>query len=396
MKKKLLFIIPSLSAGGGEKSLVNLLSQIDFNRYKVDLFLFNHEGIFMEFVPKEVNIIPLPRLFQIFLNPLLTSVIKLLFKGEFSLLFSRILFAITNRRSENTSIREQRNWKHISKALEKLEGKYDTAIGFLEKSATYFCVDKVEAANKIGWIHIDYDQLGMDPLFDVHYFNNLNKLVTVSEECATILQNRFPCQSHKIEVVYNIVSPDIINNMANQVNNVFHKDTEDEITILSIGRLHYQKGFELAIESCKLLVRKGYKVRWYVIGEGTERKKLTNLIKKNGLEKNFLLLGLKPNPYPFIKQADIYAQTSKFEGKSIAVDEAKILCKPIIVTNYSTAMDQINDGRNGLIVEMDPHKIAKGIERLINDKTLRKQIIKNLSKEKIGTEEEINKLYEVI
>ncbi|MEH6949607.1 glycosyltransferase, partial [Bacillus sp. JJ634] len=113
-------------------------------------------------------------------------------------------------------------------------------------------------------------------------------------------------------------------------------------------------------------------------------------------EDNFTLMGLKSNPYPYIKQADIYVQPSKFEGKSIAIDEAKILYKPIIVTNFSTAKDQINDKVNGLIVEMDANALVKGIEKLMEDTVLRNQLIQNLKQEKLGTEEEIHKLYKIL
>jgi glycosyltransferase involved in cell wall biosynthesis len=396
MKKKLLFIMPSLTAGGGEKSLVNLLSQLDYSKFSVDLFLFNHDGIFMEFVPKEVNIIPLPSEYINFTLPLTKSIKRFLLQGKFMLAYNRILFAICNRGSNNTSIREQSSWKYLSEFFNKLDRKYDTAIGFLEKSATYFCVDKVEANNKIGWVHTDYDQLGMDSKFDLNYFNKLDKLVTVSEECSKVLKKRFPSQINKVEVLYNIVSPTIIKNMAKHGLENSSDKKANEVSIISIGRLHYHKAFDLAIESCRILVDKGYKINWNIIGEGPERVHLEHLIKTHKLEKDFKLLGLKSNPYPFINQADIYVQTSKFEGKSIAVDEAKILNKPIVVTNYSTAKDQIHDGVNGLIVEMNPHAISSGIEKLINDRSLRERFAQHLSIEKLGTEDEIKKLYKVI
>lgn len=396
MKKNLLFVMPGLSAGGGEKSLVNLLSQIDYGQYNVDLFLFNHKGIFMEFLPKEVNVISLPDTYKLFSLPFAQSIMRLALENKLSLVYNRMMFAFRNVSNKASSITEQYNWKYIASSLEKLEKKYDAAIGFLEKTSTYFCVDKVKATKKIGWVHIDYDKLGMDPNFDIKYFDQLDHIVTVSEECASILKKRFPAQQDKVDVIYNIVSPKMINQMISHVNIDVYDRKTDETIILSIGRLHYQKGFEMAIEACRKLVKNNYKIRWYIIGEGEERDKLTGLIKKYRLEDQFILLGLKSNPYPYIKQADIYAQTSKFEGKSIAIDEAKILNKPIVVTNFSTARDQINHGLNGMIVEMNANAIAEGIEGLIEDKELKNKLISNLSNEKLGTEQEINKLYTLV
>lgn len=395
-KKNLLFVIPSLSAGGGEKSLVNLLTQMDYEKYHVDLFLFNHEGLFMDFLPKQVKILPIPDLYKQFSLPFLQSIKELMKKGEFSVAVSRMLFTLKNRTVSDISQREQYSWKYLSKSLNNLEKKYDAAIGFLEKTSTYFCVEKVNANKKIGWVHIDYDKLGMDPNFDLHYFENLNSIVTVSEECAKIFSNRFPNQQNKVEVIYNIVSPMVIKQMASQGTTDLYNRKKNEIVLLTVGRLHYQKGLEIAIASCRKVLDLGYNIRWYVIGEGEEREKLTRLIKTYNLEHHFFLLGLKANPYPYIKQADIYAQTSRFEGKPIALDEAMILGKPILVTNFSTATDQIQHGKTGVIVEMNAENVARGIEKLILDKELRNTLTENLAKIELGTEMEIKKLYRIL
>lgn len=395
-KKNLLFVIPSLAAGGGEKSLVNLLSRIDYDLYNVDLFLFDHKGIFMDFLPQQVSIVPIPKNYNLFSLPLKKSLISLLLRGKLLLAVNRLVFSFKNRFIKDVSIREQYTWKNLSSSLNKLDKNYDAAIGFLEKTSIYFCVDKVASPNKIGWIHNDYDELGMDPDFDIEYFKKLSSIFTVSEKCKNIFGERFPDQQNKIFLMYNIVSPSLIHKMASlEKRNVYHKK-ENESIILTIGRLHYQKGLEMAVESCKKLLKKGYNIKWFIIGEGDERQKLLKLIQLNHLEKNFILLGLKSNPYPYISQADIYVQPSRFEGKSIALDEAKILHKPIVVTNFSTAKDQIKDGKEGLIVEMNSDSIAQGIERILLDKNLSEQLKTNLSKLKLGTEDEVEKLYKVL
>jgi len=396
MTKNLLFIMPGLSSGGGERSLVNLLSQVDYDEYQVDLFLLNHDGLFMEFIPQNVRLLPLPDKYQLFTLAMWKSTSLLLFKGKFGLAYHRAMFALKNRLFRSTALREQYSWKHMSKFLDTLAQPYDTVIGFMEKTSIYFSVDKVQANTKVGWIHIDYDQLGMDPHFDVSYFKQLDHIVTVSEECADILKNRFPHERDKISVIHNIVSPEVIKQLADQHKHESRDAKDEEISILSIGRLHSQKAFELAIEACRKLVDKGYPVQWRIIGEGEERQKLTDLIQANGLENHFTLLGLKSNPYPYLKQADLYVQTSRFEGKSIAIDEAKILNKPIVVTRFSTAKDQIEDGVDGLIVDMNAEAVAAGIETLIQDKALRVRITDRLAQLSLGTEEEIHKFYKLL
>ncbi|WP_054028518.1 glycosyltransferase [Bacillus sp. FJAT-28004] len=396
MKKKLLFVIPSLTSGGGEKSLVNLLSQIDYTQYDVDLFLLNHEGLFMDLLPKRVHLLPLPDVFDIFVLKLPASVQQFLRRGNLLLALSRIMFSVKNRIVRHDSLGEQYSWKYLSKSLPRLSKQYDVAIGFLEKTSIYFCVEKVHALKKIGWIHTDYDKLGMNPKFDLSYFEKLDHIVTVSEECSNILKRRFPEQEAKINVIYNIVSPSIIERMADQEKKDVYERNGNEVVILSIGRLNHEKGFEMAIEACKILVERGFRVQWNIIGEGKEREGLLSLIAENGLANHFKLLGLKTNPYTYIKQANIYVQTSKFEGKSIAIDEAKILNKPIVVTCFNTAKDQINDGIDGLIVDMNAEAVASGIEKLITDQNLSQMMVEQLSKQKLGTEEEIIKLYQLL
>src|SRR5690606_11086950 len=143
----------------------------------------------------------------------------------------------------------------------------------------------------------------------------------------------------------------------------------------------------------KILVDRGFDLYWHVLGEGEERGRLEAKIKELGLENRFILAGIKENPYPYVAKADIYVQPSRFEGKSIAIDEAKILAKPIVVTNFPSVVDQIVHGENGYIVEMDPASIANGIAELIQNEALKAKFIANLQREKLGTEQEIDKLY---
>lgn len=395
MKKNILFIIPSLGAGGGEKSLINLLTQIDFDKYNVDLFLLNHEGIFMDFIPKQVNVLDVKDNIKIFNMGLKESILEYLSKGKIGLAYSRLMFCLVNRFNKNTGVAEQYSFKYLRKAIGIIEKKYDVAIGYLEKTSNYICVDCVQADKKIGFIHNDYRKLNLDKEFDRKYFKSLNYLVTVSEECEKVLKNEFPKEKNKLKLIFNIVSKNVIKNLANEE---IEKGImlDDKINILSIGRLDEQKGFDIAIDACKILKDKGLNICWYVIGEGQERKKLEYSIEKNGLINVFKLLGLRSNPYKYLKICDIYVQPSRFEGKAIAMDEAKILCKPIVATNFSTVRDQINDKVDGIITEMNGESLANGIITLINNSNLKTEIEINLNNMNLGTESEVLKLYELI
>ncbi|MCD7033152.1 glycosyltransferase [Metabacillus sp. GX 13764] len=392
MKKQILFIMNNLNCGGAEKALISLLETIDYSIYEVDLLLFKKEGIFLSKVPKQVNLLDEPKEFIFFDMPIKKAIKKGFLMGRIDIVINRVGAGFIYKKERNSARCEQRVWKRIRKTLMPLEKNYDAAIGYLEKNPVYFCIEMVKAKKKIGFIHNDYEKLGMDSNIDKNYFDKLDHLITVSNECANVLKKNFPLFINKIEVMQNIVSPAVIKKLS--LEEAVKKDSN--VHIVSVGRLNYQKGFEFAIHACKTLSTEGHRLRWDIIGEGEERETLERLINEAGLKGTINLLGIKENPYPYIRRADIYVQPSRFEGKSIAVDEAKILQKPIIVTNFSTAKDQINDGFNGLIVDMNGDSIAEGIKKLIENPDIGKKLGLNLSKEKLGTEMEIQKFYRFI
>ncbi|RCW42721.1 glycosyltransferase [Paenibacillus prosopidis] len=392
MKKKLLFVMSNLNCGGAEKSLISLLHTIDYSRFEVDLFLFKHEGMFFSKLPREVTVLEAPVSYPYFDMPFKSAAINCMKEKRVDLALSRIGAGYIFKTEKNAAKREQRAWKYISRSFPVLSKQYDAAFGYLEKSPIYYIIEKVEASTKIGFIHNDYDKLGMDPLLDYAYFNKLDKIVTVSEECVTILKERFPMFDHKIELMHNIVSPTTIVQMS-LAEEIIPKS---KITIASVGRLNYQKGFGMAVEACELLVNDGYAIKWYIVGDGEERQRLTQLIEEKQLQDSLILTGLKENPYPYIKQCDLYVQTSLFEGRCLTITEAKILKKPIVSTNFKVIYDQLSDEINGLIVEQNAFSIYQGIKKLIDNEPLRSQLVSNLMNESLGTEHEINKLYQWI
>ena len=233
----------------------------------------------------------------------------------------------------------------------------------------------------------------LDKTIDTPYFQKLDYIVTVSEACEEILIDSFPNFKGKIKMMYNILTEKTIHALADEP--IFDLD-ESKINIVSLGRLNYQKAFDLAIEACAILVENEVDVKWYVLGDGEDRSKLEKHIADKNMQNHFILLGIKENPYPYIKKATLYVQTSRFEGKSVAIDEAKIIHKPILVTNFPSAKDQIENGVNGRIVDMDAISIADGIQQLVNDTETINLFVENLKKEKLGTEGEMSKLYDLI
>ena len=373
--KKVLFVINNLNCGGAEKALISLLETIDYSKYEVDLYIFKHEGIFMSKIPKEVNLLTEPEYYKYFDMSIKKALIELLGKGKVKIAISRLLVPLAFKNASNNAVAEQKLWKYVSNALPTLNKQYDVAIGYLEKTPTYFIIDKVDSIKKIGWIHNDYEQLGMNKEIDKKYFKKLDYLFTVSQKCLEVLRRNFP--EYNIKLMNNIVSAKAIKRLAEEKIYDINFD-KNNINIISVGRLNYHKGYDLAIEACDLLVKLESKINDLNVGE------------------YFKLVGMRENPYKYIKEADIYVQASRFEGKSIAIDEAKILCKPIVITNFSTSKDQIINNKNGVISDMNSLSLANNIEKVICDKNLMDEIVANLKNEKMGNENEINRLYEVL
>ncbi|MBX9888371.1 MAG: glycosyltransferase [Flavobacteriaceae bacterium] len=396
MKKKIVFVIPSLDAGGGEKSLVNLLNCLDFTLYDVDLILFKKQGIFLNSVPKEVTIISIQGDYIHFTKNVFRSILAFTIRLKIVLALHRILFFLKSRRIKNSAQAEQYTWNNLSKSIAPFPKKYDQAIAFLEKSSIYLTVDKLNATSKIGWIHTNYASSGMNSDFDTNYFSQLNALVTVSPECHANLVSVFPQFSGKIKTIYNIVSESIIQSLSLKTATTRKRFSSFENTIVTVARLSYEKGCDLAIDASRIMKEKNINFKWFIIGEGSERLILEKQIQKYQLEENVFLIGLKENPYPYMKQCTVYVQPSRYEGKSIAIEEAKILHKPIVVTDFSTAKDQIKSDVNGIIVDMNPDALATSIANLLVDTQHQSVLVNNLSNEEFGTESEINKLYELL
>ncbi len=389
MKKKILFIIPNLKSGGAEKSLVTLLQLFDYDKYDVSLFLFRKEGLFLSCVPPQVKILTAGENYELFDGEAKAAVKAFLKKGRIDLAVARILYANAFKNDDGYQF-ETKMWKELRKSISLPSEKYDCVIGYLEGPSDWLAAE-MNADKKIGYMHSYLDETSSDKERFKENIEDFDSFVAVSEKCLKNLKQLVPTFNSFFEI-NNIISPLFIHNEAEKEG----IQLSGEIRLLTVGRISPEKGIDVAVEACSVLKSKGYPVKWYHIGTGDSRLLIEDQIKDSRMEDSFILLGEKANPYPYIKACDIYVQPSRYEGKSIAIDEAKCLHKPIVVTNFPSVYDQIEHGVNGLICEMDAQSVADAVEKLINDKELRERLSHNLSQEKIGNEEEIQKLYDLI
>jgi glycosyltransferase involved in cell wall biosynthesis len=390
-KKKVVFIIPSLHSGGAERSLINLLNVFDYTKFDVDLFVFKKSGIFLQRLPKQVNLLDYSQNYITFSLPLHKSCFQFLKRFQFSLIGHRILFTIKNKLYPVDKA-EQYGWKHVAKGIGVFQKKYDISIGHLEKSSIYCSIDLVNSDRKIGFIRRYYDLNEFDKNFDEGYFTKLDFLCSNGKLSQDRLEEIFPHFKSKIRLVENVTLPSQIIENSKELKPL----DELKVNLLTVGRLHPLKGYDWAIEACKILVEKNTQVVWYVIGEGSEREKMELMIKEYNLEKNFILLGEKENPYTYMAQCSIYIQPSVDEAKCNTLNEAKILKRPIIATNFTTVHDQLINEFNGLIVEKNPQEIANAVSRLLEDDKLKLKLTNNLNTNVLGSENELKRFYELL
>lgn len=395
MKKKLLFVIDSLPCAGAEKSLITLLSQLDYEQYEVDLQLFAYGWTLDELVPKEVNFLP-PLSYTNYSNQSLKQMIlNCRNLTQFKMIVARLRYSLFIRKGHLTNAQMARlYWQSIGSVIEKNEKVYDVAISYAQGIPTFYVADKTRAAKKYAWVNVSYTLGEEDRLFQEKYYQAYERIVAVSESAEEIFLESFPMFKDRMTIIYDINDYQMIKQMS-ELEPEFKLDVP-HLKLLTIGRLDHQKGYDIALEAARLLKERGILFTWYVLGKGGLYDEIKQTIQKYGLEKEFILLGITANPYPMIKQCDIYVQTSKFEGYGLAIAEARMLNKPVVTTKFDAVFNQMVHEKNGLVTPMDGVGVADGIERLLKEPDLYHAIVDYLNQEKKGNVEEIAYFYQLI
>lgn len=253
-----------------------------------------------------------------------------------------------------------------------IQGDYDIEIAFLEGPITRLFSTKNKNTKKIAWIHNDISKVYGNNLkakvklmIDRKIYNQYQKLIFVSKDNKKAFDIQYPNMKPSEMVIYNYIdSQNVIEKAKATIDFAFD---HNQMNFLTVARLVEQKGIDRLIRIHRELIANHYANKFYIIGDGPEKEKLENLIKKEQIEKTFILLGAKENPYPFMKQADMFCLLSKFEGYGMVLEEAKILNKPILITD-TAAREAIENYKNAMIVENDEHEIYNKLKYIIENK----------------------------
>lgn len=335
-KKKILFIIDSLGGGGAEKVLIDLLENIDRDKFDVNLVVLAKIGQLIDKVPKDVKV-------------------KFVFPSK--VIYYAIMFLPP---------------KFLYKLFIKEE--YDVEVSFLEGRCTKFGSGSPnKKSRKIAWVHIDLiNNHWSKPYFrklqqEIDCYNKFDKIVCVSNEVKDAFVKMFGIKD-KVVFKQNIINDGLIKEKANANVDLSMMD-KSVPALVTIGRLNHQKGYDRLLRVVKRLNDDNLKFNLYILGEGGERKTLESYIEENNLN-NVNLLGFNSNPYPYLKNADLFVCSSRSEGFSTVISESIILNVPIITTDCAGMKEQLGDSKYGLIVENDENALYEGMKAILTDESL--------------------------
>ncbi|WP_454892834.1 glycosyltransferase [Alloprevotella tannerae] len=385
MKKRILFMIGTLQSGGVSKSIVNLLNAMDRTTYDVHLLLLDRVGdILSPYLPSDITVHVNREIEN--LHRGLRGVRALLFTGHLLLAFGSLLRMLMSKISRAWAGR----WlAYLMPRFTDLT--FDLIIDYGGQQQLYYMVDKLDGKKKITFFHNDYSKWPYYYAADRLYYPKVDQILSISQTCVDVLKAYFPDCKDKISVMQNISSPVLITKQANETVDL----PIAPLLLVSLGHIMRRKGTDFSIDAAKILQKKGVEFKWMLVGKVVE-KDLIRRIEQEGLADRFVVLGIRSNPYPYIKAADIYVHPARFEGKSIALDEAKILCKPIVVTNFSTVNDQFEDRVNASICEMNGGALADAIIELATNKELCQSYVAYLNAHIVDNSSEVEKLYAFI
>lgn len=357
--KKVLFIINSLPGGGAEKVLYDILRKIDKQKYNIEIFLIKNEGVYIDKI-KNLGI-----------------KIDYLFPKR----KDKINFVLYRKAKSCIILIKKFLYLRFPRLVYKLKHKrYDIEVAFLEGNPTLFLSNKKTSALKIAWVHNDLEKHRvLSKKYEKKSYSKMDKIICVSNDSKKSVENLYPELREKIEVIYNPIPREEILEKSLKIENIY---SNEKINIITVGRLNLQKGYDILLKTHNELLKEGLDYNLYILGEGEERKELEQYIKDNNIEKNTFLLGFKRNPYPYIKEADIFISSSRYEGYPLVICEAICLEKPIIATKCTGPNEILEDGKYGLLAEVENvESLKENMKKLILSEELRKKYSK-LSKER--------------
>lgn len=386
MKKKILFVFPKMTIGGATTSTLSILSVLsEMQDYDVDLLLLQHTGPLMDNIPENVHVLP-PAYAG---NKRYLKYRKLCSVRS---ILTQIKAHMCKICTKNPYVVAQMNEKDTVRYCRKTDTLYDVAIAGMELWPLYFVSENVKAKKKVAWIHVNYEKTKLKASVDKEAFGKMDEIVTVSPECEKSFLNVFPGLSGKVIAIENLISPQMIKQMAEESCDL--PVNPEKVNFITVARLdNKSKAFDRTIPIFKKLVEEEHLSdwRWYIVGDGPDQETIKELIRKQGLQQHILLLGEQINPYKYVKKCDYFLLLSYYEGKPISVAEAQILGVVPVVTEYDSAESQTQNGRYGYVCGNNEMDIFVTLKKIIQGENRADSVRANLSEYTIQQKEALEK-----
>ena len=360
MKKRIIFITEALWIGGIETALINLLNRINYSRYEVTLLVCRAELNLKERIPKECRILIVDR--------------DKTYSSQRKYIFSK-LYHLTEKPENPSKLHKALMWMvpmikwienrlfidYVKKAM-KYE-KYDTAIIYSDRTSE-IALRAIKADKYLMFYHhgimrhVYHDQIA---------YKRCEKIITVSKNQAKELSKFVPIAKDKIIVINNLIDIGEIRKKAAETTLELFDKTK--FNIVSVGRVSYEKGMDIAVRACAKLAESGFcRICWWIVGDGPAMQEVRKSVAQAGMEKYIILVGMKKNPYPYIRQADLYVQPSRFEGYPMTLLEALVIGQPVISTDNSGAREILQEGETGLLCSVDADQLADTVKMVLENK----------------------------
>ena len=395
---RLFISIHYLEIGGVETSLINLLLALNPQRVEVDLLVYDPRGEMMEFIPSWVKQIKAPKTYRYIERPLKETLLA----GEWRMVWARLRAKWAMQRYTMQKYPKDGSaifgyiGNYVTPILPSLDylGEYDLAISYL--TPHNIVLKKIDASKKVAWIHTDYSTIDVNAALELPVWEGFDHIVSISDHVSETFCSVFPSLRPKLLRIDNVLTTGFVRQRARGERPDDMPLHKDAVHLLTIGRYSHQKYLDSIPTLCRLLREKGINVHWFIIGYG-DSTLIDAALEQEAMSDYVHLLGKRANPYPYIAHCDWYVQPSRYEGKSVAVTEAQILCKPVIITAYPTAASQVTHGKDGVIVPLDtPELTAEGMAKSLQDTALRQQLTDYLTAHDYGNEQEAQKVMQLM
>ncbi|MCI9286518.1 MAG: glycosyltransferase [Clostridia bacterium] len=330
--KKLLFAAYDMSVGGIETALLTLLNYLADKDYKITLVLERKQGIFLKDLNTKINVVEYK-----------PASIRFLPIRKFINSIKRLKFII------------------------KYKNKFDFSASFATYSKVASFTSRTASKNCALWGHADYFELfrqnknEMKDFFEGIKYDEFKTIIFVSKKACNTFIEVFPQMKNKVVFCNNLINYKKIQNMSKEETDY----KKDKYTFINVGRHdETQKKLTRIIEAAEMLKEDNLDFKILFVGEGKDTSKYKKIANRSELRDNVEFLGVKKNPYPYIKLADAVILTSDYEGYPVVFLEALILNKPIITTDVADAVDDIND-KFGKVVKKDENDIYMAMKEFI-------------------------------